>query len=389
VTRTTKPLPVEALEWQRTEAAEACASATCLKGPNQVPPRFDELPEAVQRELSSVLRIIFHEFERVLAGATQGWKRAGRILKVVVSSRHLAGRARTESVPHPVVNLLVVVSDKRLASPQNYWRAAESRLELERRIGSAISADVSFLVYSLDEVNAQLANGSTFFDGLIRTGIVLHDEGVAFTDFRRRTDAQSRAASIAHFNFWYPRSVNARRMANYSLEHGMLADAAFLLHQATERAYHCALLVLTLHSPKTHRLDLLRASGERVAPLLGRAWPRETKIERRSFSRLRRAYSAGRYDPAYRVTADEVRWLDERVAQLQELVRIEKAVQILPRLTREVFVARRLHGTEPEAIAEQTGLATRDVERRIDQALDAIVKDLKRSEWRPQDIDPL
>ena len=44
---------------------------------------LDHLPVAKQRELEAVVRILFEEFDAALRSATQPWKKAGRILKIV------------------------------------------------------------------------------------------------------------------------------------------------------------------------------------------------------------------------------------------------------------------------------------------------------------------
>jgi hypothetical protein len=93
-----------------------------------------------------------------------------------------------------------------------------------------------------------------------------------------------------------------------------------MLHQATERAYHCTLLVLTLYSPKSHRLSVLRTHAERVAPRLIEAWPNDTKFARRCFTRLDRAYVDARYSAHYVITPEELTWLVERIRILQHLV---------------------------------------------------------------------
>lgn len=38
--------------------------------------------------------------------------------------------------------------------------------------------------------------------------------------------------------------------------------------------YYCALLVLTLYSPKSHKLNFLRSLAEDMAPAFIPAWPR-------------------------------------------------------------------------------------------------------------------
>jgi HEPN domain-containing protein len=99
-----------------------------------------------------------------------------------------------------------------------------------------------------------------------------------------------------------------------------LKQGVFLLHQSAEALYHCILLVLTLYSPKSHKLTFLRSQAERLAPSLVDVWPRDTKFSRRSFSRLDRAYVDARYSPAYEITAEELAWLTERIKLLRDAV---------------------------------------------------------------------
>ncbi|MDR3511027.1 MAG: nucleotidyltransferase [Caulobacteraceae bacterium] len=51
------------------------------------------------------------------------------------------------------------------------------------------------------------------------------------------------------------------------------------------------------------------------------AWPRASRFEQRCFELLRRAYVDARYSPHYRITVEELAWLGERVAVLQQLVK--------------------------------------------------------------------
>ncbi len=84
--------------------------------------------------------------------------------------------------------------------------------------------------------------------------------------------------------------------------------------------YHCTLLVLTLYSPKSHKLMFLRSRCEQVDQRLIAALPRETKFERRCFELLRQAYVNARYSPHYAITDEELAWLGQRVRALQGLV---------------------------------------------------------------------
>ena len=99
-----------------------------------------------------------------------------------------------------------------------------------------------------------------------------------------------------------------------------MKDAAFLTHQATERLYHCVLLVCTFYTPHVHNLGFLRTQAERIDMRLVEAWPRETRAERAKFEKLKEAYVKARYSKHYRISEDELLWLGERVQELGRAV---------------------------------------------------------------------
>ena len=78
--------------------------------------------------------------------------------------------------------------------------------------------------------------------------------------------------------------------------------------------------MLTLYSPKSHKLNFLRSQAEQIAPALIEAWPRDGKFERRAFELLRQAYVNARYSPHYKISEKEIAWLTERIAVLRQLV---------------------------------------------------------------------
>jgi hypothetical protein len=91
-------------------------------------------------------------------------------------------------------------------------------------------------------------------------------------------------------------------------------------HQATERLYHCALLVCTLYTPHNHNIALLRTQAERIDPRLTYVWPRELKKDRARFEKLKDAYVKARYSKHYRVTKEELEWLGAQVEELGRVV---------------------------------------------------------------------
>lgn len=284
---------------------------------------LDHLPQAKQRELAHVVRVLFEEFEAATASTTTKWKKQGRILKLVLYGSY----ARGDWVDDPVggytsdYDILVVVNDERLVDFE-FWSAADDRLMRETTITKMLSAPVSLIVHSLSDVNAQLERGRPFFIDIVRQGIALYEaEGFCFASPRNLPTDEARAEAQEHFDHWLPLAEHASRLANVSIADGVHRDAAFLFHQAAERLYHCLLLVLTLYSPKSHRLNFLRSQAEQLVPELATVWPRKHRFPRRCFELLRQAYVNARYSPHYEITAEELAWISEHVAMLQNLVR--------------------------------------------------------------------
>ena len=282
------------------------------------------LPHGKQRELAHVVRVLFDEFAQSTARATQPWKKAGRILKVILYGSY----ARGGWVDDPIggyqsdYDILVVVNDERLTDVVDYWSAADDRLMRDMTIDGILSAPVNFIVHSYKDVNGQLEQGRPFFVDIAEQGIALYEaEGFGLAMPRKLPPEEARAEAQKHFDRWFPSASDFEHLATLAQKEGMANKAAFLFHQAAEQYYHCTLLVLTLYSPKSHRLNFLRGHAEDIAPELIAAWPRDDKFSRRCFELLRLAYVNARYSPHYKITNEELDWLGDRVATLQALVK--------------------------------------------------------------------
>ena len=284
---------------------------------------LDHLPQSKQRELAYVVRVLFEEFEAVHARGNSKWAKQGRIFKIVLYGSY----ARGDWVDDPIggyksdYDILIVVSDDRLGDFE-FWSPAEDRLMRDLTINNALTAPVNFIVHTLNDVNAQLERGRPFFIDIVEQGMALYEaDGFPFAQPRKLPPEEALAEARAYFEKWFPRAVMFTQTADFAISKGGRNEAAFLLHQATERLFHSVLLTLTLYSPKSHRLNFLRSHCEEIAPELIAAWPRDDKVSRRCFDLLRQAYVNARYSPHYEISAEEVRWLGERVGTLQALVR--------------------------------------------------------------------
>ena len=286
---------------------------------------LDHLPPAKQRELERVVAILFEEFGEATAIATAAWKRKGRILKIILYGSYARGGWVDE--PHTAkgyqsdYDLLIIVNDKRLTDRAAYWSKAEERLIRELSITKTLRTPVNFIVHSLQEVNDGLAHGRYFFMDVAGDGVALYqsDDTELHTP-KPKTPAQALAMAKEYFEEWFPSAMQRHDLAKIAADKGYLKPAAFDLHQTTEYLYHCVLLVVTFYTPHVHNLAFLRTQAERLDRRLVYVWPRDSRRDRAMFEKLKDAYVKARYSKHYRISAEELAWLGERVEDLGRVV---------------------------------------------------------------------
>lgn len=285
---------------------------------------LDHLPEGKQRELGFAVEIVREGFDFAVARRTMPRLRNAKLLKIILFGSY----ARGDWVEDPVgryfsdFDLLVVVSSDELTDVAEFWAKTEDRLLEELSSGKALRTPVSLIYHSLDDVNEKLRLGRYFFTDILRDGVLLFEEpNHAFAEPQQLSTHEALRETKDYFEEWFESAQQFYRQFEHAFRDAAPKVAAFDLHQTVERLYHCVLLVRTLYSPKTHNLGRLRQLSEDLEPRLKGVWPRETKFERRCFELLREAYVKARYSRHYRISDDELSWLGERVALLQDVVR--------------------------------------------------------------------
>jgi uncharacterized protein len=284
---------------------------------------LDHLPDAKRRELARIVEILFVEFDDALKGRNAPHRKAGRILKIILFGSYARGDWVDDRVCgyKSDYDLLVVVNHEDLADTLEYWGPADDHLLRAYQIAHELTAPANFIVHWLTDVNKQLKRGRPFFADIVRDGIALYEApDHPFEHAEPLSAEEARKEAQGYFEQWFESAEKALKGARFYISEGDNKDAAFLLHQATERLYHCISLVMTLYSPKSHKLNFLRSQAERLAPVLISAWPRESRFEQRCWELLRRAYVDARYSPHYKVTPEELAWLAGRIEILRALV---------------------------------------------------------------------
>ena len=282
------------------------------------------LPARGQRELEAIVQAIFEEFEDAHKLAN-GERKAGRILKVIL----YGSMARGEGIYEPHTekgyvsdyDILVIVNQVELTDHE-YWYHLENRLARDYMVLHRLRHPVSLIVHTLQEVNNNLADGRFFFLDVVKDAVALYqsdDSELATPRPRRPADALAQARE--YFDEWYPSAGEFFAMFEAAQNQGFRKNAAFQLHQATERLYHTLLLTCTLYTPHSHNLENLRNQARKVDRRLVHVWPDDDRQSRRRFSLLKDAYVKARYSKHYRISAEDLAWLGERVQELSAIVR--------------------------------------------------------------------
>ncbi len=283
---------------------------------------LDHLPAAKRRELARVLEIIFSEVEQFRATKLSAKRANSQVLKVILYGSYARGDWVEDRLSgyRSDYDILIIVNSEAFAQEQELWLGLDERL-LREQIAHRIETPVIPIVHSLHDVNDQLSRGRPFFVDIKRDGKVLYEEdGHPLAQPRPLTKEEAKAEAQKNFEQWYQLSQEALVGAQLMLERNIWRHGAFMLHQAVEEAYHCLLLTLTLYSPKSHRIKVLRSKAEDLDKRLIDAWPRHSRMTRRRFELLSRAYVEARYSPNYAITSEELGWLVERVQALQASV---------------------------------------------------------------------
>ncbi|WGM45833.1 hypothetical protein KOAAANKH_00697 [Brevundimonas sp. NIBR10] len=285
---------------------------------------IDHLPEKQQAELARVRTTLLTEFDASIAGGTQTWRKHGKILKIILFGSY----ARDDWVDEPEngylsdFDLLIVVSNEKLTDIADYWYVAEDKILHDPGIGRT----VNIIVHDLAEVNAAIGRGEYFWTDIVRDGIVLYElpgHPLAVPQPMTPSNALALAeryleAKQIDLDAWLE---DAARWLERSGEGSHARKrAAFHLHQAVETAYILSLLVHTFYFPRSHNIKFLRSLAEDVDKTLIAAWPRETKLERRRFETLKRAYVEARYSDQYDVNVEDLEALFVAARGLADLV---------------------------------------------------------------------
>jgi predicted nucleotidyltransferase/HEPN domain-containing protein len=287
---------------------------------------IDHLPAKQQGELERIKAVLMEEFARSIERATQPGKRNGKILKIILFGSY----ARDDWVDEPEngyqsdFDLLIVVSHDDLTDISDHWYIAEDKILRDPEVGRTLN----IIVHTLADVNRALSRGEYFWVDIIRDGVMLYDlPNHPLATPKPLTTLDAYEMARGYFDMSLPAIGVQLQTVDFQFQQGRddlvwRKAAAFSLHQAVERAYACYLLTATFYFPRSHNIKFLRSLAEDREPRLVEAWARDSKIDRRRFELLKRAYVEARYSASYEISAADLEALAASAEKLRAIVEV-------------------------------------------------------------------
>lgn len=189
------------------------------------------------------------------------------------------------------------------------------RLGLDRPSATVIVEDIEHL-------NKDLQRGNYFYSDITREGILLFDNGRHTLAEAGPVDPVEMQKHVRDdFEHWFTSAGEFLDNYRFNLDQGRCNNAAFQLHQATERFLNSVILTFARYKPKTHDIERLDRQASNLHADFFTVFPRASDQQKRCFDLLRKAYIDARYKRDYAITREELEYLASRVRKLQELTR--------------------------------------------------------------------
>ena len=214
-------------------------------------------------------------------------------------------------------DILVVTETKLKDGLEHKWRATEKKAAAMPK-----SAPVNLIHHSHGYLKSELMSGSYFFSDVIREGIELYSNGRNFSyEVPTEIDPEKvRARAKEEFDLWFTSANKFYKGFKVFLNDGDNKEAAFMLHQATERYYTALLLVFTGYKAKIHDIEELGSQAFAIEEAFKTVFPLDTPENIERFKLLKKAYIDARYKKNYTITKEDLEYLSERVEILKQLV---------------------------------------------------------------------
>ncbi|MCF0065756.1 HEPN domain-containing protein [Dyadobacter chenwenxiniae] len=217
-------------------------------------------------------------------------------------------------------DILIVTKDKNSAKQVKKSRELDEELMADDEI-----TRTSIIYHSIGFVNDKIERNYYFFVDILKEGIMLFDSGkFSLSEPKNLNPEQRVEKATEQFEHWFESANHFFEAFEFFFQKGenkitYYNNAAFELHQATERFYAAILLVFTDYKPRIHDIEILGQHVIKQHAEFATVFPMSTEEEKRLFVLLKKAYIDARYNRNYKIEKAELEYLGSRVALLRDL----------------------------------------------------------------------
>ena len=213
-------------------------------------------------------------------------------------------------------DILVVTSKISTAIKIGLW----DRIAIKCNALNLTASYVRIIAHDIKDINLKLSNGQYFYTDIKKEGRLLHNAGnFEFAEPKELSPDERRKIAQDHFDFWFNKAQGFLKNYIFNFNEKDYPLAAFMLHQATETFYKTIFLVFENYCPNKHMLRKLGKMAHKHNANLHNIFPRDTEEQKKRFELLDLAYIGARYNPAYKITADDLEYLSKRVTMLLDM----------------------------------------------------------------------
>jgi len=270
------------------------------------------LPQDKQEQLELIKDIILEKIPDVRMVVLFGsYARGGWVEDI-----HIEGHTTHEYKSD--FDILVATKSKKTAENADLHDTVQKAIEATKKIDTPYS----IIYHTFDYVRQMVGEGHYFFTDIKKEGIHLYHTGKHSLGKARKLTAEERKR-IAEEDFkqWFKKAKDAYFMYGHAIRFRKYKEAAFNLHQATERFYSAVTLVFINYRFRSHDIEMLGRKAVRYNVEFAKVFPRDTEGQRKAFTLLKKAYIDARYKKDYRITKKQLEYLAERLKVLQRLTK--------------------------------------------------------------------
>ena len=190
------------------------------------------------------------------------------------------------------IDILVVTKKERSARQDGRWMNIENEIRERQKLTAT-----HIIAHGIGFLNERISNNYYLFVDILKEGTLLYDSGhYQLATPQPLSPAKRKKKAQDYFDDWLGKAMSALKVFNFCLKEQEYNEAAFNLHQATERYYMTFLLVFTDYKPKLHDIEKLGYLASKIKTTLTTVFPRSTEEEKHLFKLLQRAYIDARYN---------------------------------------------------------------------------------------------